>query len=79
MKLVEYTNEAVVMWYNQERVSLNTQTYALNFSPVRHWDHGEYLCLANDRRIPEAIIHLIVQGTTSSVSVLLLEYYLAAT
>ena len=62
IKLVEYTNNAVVVWHNQERLSLDLQTYNLQLAPVRQWDHGEYICLANDRRRPDAVIHLIVHG-----------------
>jgi hypothetical protein len=62
IKLVEYTNNAVVVWHNQERLSLDLQTYNLQLTPVRQWDHGEYICLANDRRRPDAVIHLIVHG-----------------
>ena len=62
VQLVEYTNNAVVVWRDQERLSLDPQTYNLQLTPVRHWDHGEYICLPNDRRRPEAVIHLIVHG-----------------
>jgi receptor-type tyrosine-protein phosphatase gamma len=65
VKLVEYggNSEAVVVWHNSDRLSLDSQTYALVFNPVRHYDHGEYTCLVNERRRPDAIIHLVVQGT----------------
>jgi receptor-type tyrosine-protein phosphatase gamma len=59
---VEYSNNAVVVWNNQERMTLDSQTYALQFFPVRHYDHGEYTCLVNERRRPDTIIHLVVQG-----------------
>ena len=62
VKLVEYTNNAVVVWNNQDRMTLDSQTYALQFFPVRHYDHGEYTCLVNERRRPDTIIHLVVQG-----------------
>ncbi|KZS07421.1 Uncharacterized protein APZ42_028860, partial [Daphnia magna] len=61
VKLVEYSNNAVVVWNNQDRMSLDSQTYALLFFPVRHYDHGEYTCLVNERRRPDTIIHLVVQ------------------
>ncbi len=69
VKLVEYggNSEAVVVWHNSDRLSLDSQTYALAFNPVRHYDHGEYTCLVNERRRPDAIIHLVVQGTVVSV------------
>lgn len=62
IKLVEYSNNAVVVWNNQDRMTLDSQTYALQFFPVRHYDHGEYTCLVNERRRPDTIIHLVVQG-----------------
>ena len=62
IKLVEYGNNAVVVWHNRERMSLDTHNYALRFDPVRISDHGEYSCLVNERRRPEAIVHLVVQG-----------------
>lgn len=65
IKLVEYGNNAVVVWNNQDRMSLDSQTYALQFFPVRHYDTGEYTCLVNERRRPDTIIHLIVQGKSS--------------
>lgn len=43
-------------------MSLDSQTYALQFFPVRHYDTGEYTCLVNERRRPDTIIHLVVQG-----------------
>jgi hypothetical protein len=43
-------------------MTLDSQTYALQFFPVRHYDHGEYTCLVNERRRPDTIIHLVVQG-----------------
>ena len=66
VKLVEYSNNAVVVWNNQERMSLDSQTYALQFFPVRHYDHGEYTCLVNERRRPDTIIHLVVQGNNKN-------------
>lgn len=63
VKLVEYAgNGAVVVWTNRERMSLDPLNYALQFFPVKNTDQGEYTCLVNERRRPEAIVHLIVQG-----------------
>ena len=74
VKLVDYTNNAVVIWNNKERLSLDTQTYGLQFNPVRNWDDGEYFCLANDRRRPDAIIHLVVQGRVRDYQLLYIQY-----
>jgi hypothetical protein len=50
------------VWQNRERVTLNSESYALNFHPVVAGDTGEYKCLVNDRRLPESILKLVVQG-----------------
>lgn len=69
VKLVEYAgNGAVVVWTNRERMSLDPLNYALQFFPVKNTDQGEYTCLVNERRRPEAIVHLIVQGKTKKKS-----------
>lgn len=68
LKLVEYANNAAVVWHNSERMSLDAQSYALQFNPVRHYDHGEYSCLVNERRRPDAVVHLVVQGKSPTVS-----------
>lgn len=70
IKLVEYGNNAEVVWNNQDRMSLDSQTYALQFFPVRHYDTGEYTCLVNERRRPDTIIHLVVQGIYSKLYIL---------
>lgn len=62
LKMVEYADSAAVVWHGSERLALDAQSYALQFKPVRHHDGGEYSCLVNERRRPDAVIHLIVQG-----------------
>ena len=73
VKLVEYggNSDAIVVWHNSDRLSLDSQSYALVLNPVRHYDHGEYTCLVNERRRPDAIINLIVQGTVLNSTQLL--------
>jgi len=62
VKLVELRRDSTTVWQNRERVTLNSETYALNFHPVVAGDTGEYKCLVNDRRTPESILKLVVQG-----------------
>jgi hypothetical protein len=78
---VELRRDSTTVWQNRERVTLNSESYALNFHPVvaRKYlsdflhllllnftcytgDTGEYKCLVNDRRLPESILNLVVQG-----------------
>ncbi|OXA52430.1 hypothetical protein Fcan01_12292 [Folsomia candida] len=62
VKLVELRRDSTTVWQNRERVTLNSETYALNFHPVVAGDTGEYKCLVNDRRLPESILKLVVQA-----------------
>lgn len=62
VKLVELRRDSTTVWQNRERVTLNSDSYALNFHPVLAGDTGEYKCLINDRRLPESILKLVVQG-----------------
>lgn len=59
---MELRRDSTTVWQNRERVTLNSETYALNFHPVVAGDTGEYKCLVNDRRLPESILKLVVQG-----------------
>jgi hypothetical protein len=60
---VEFRGESTTVWENRERVTLNGETYGLNFHPVTAGDTGEYHCLVNNRPFPESINKLVVQGT----------------
>lgn len=61
-KLVEYMSETVTVWEHRHRISLRSDSFALEFHPVIAEDSGEYSCLVNNRPRPEAIVKLIVQG-----------------
>ena len=63
---MEYRGESTTVWQNQGRVILDPDSYALHFRPVVAGDSGEYLCLVNNRPLPEAIIKLTVQGSNDS-------------
>ncbi|KAI8130856.1 Down syndrome cell adhesion molecule-like protein 1 [Lucilia cuprina] len=43
------------------RIQLLSENFALHFAPALAIDTAEYICLVNDRHIPEAIVDLLVQ------------------
>ncbi|TMW45033.1 hypothetical protein DOY81_009886, partial [Sarcophaga bullata] len=42
-------------------IQLLSENFALHFAPALAVDTAEYICLVNDRHIPEAIVDLLVQ------------------
>jgi len=46
----------------QLQIQLLSDNFGLQFSPALASDTTEYICLVNDRHIPEAIVDLLVQG-----------------
>lgn len=69
VKLVEFRGESTTVWQNRDRVTLNPETYGLNFHPVMAGDTGEFKCLVNNRPLPESITKLIVQGKAETLRV----------
>jgi hypothetical protein len=47
-----------------ERIRLDKEMFALQFDPVTDKDEGKYICLINNRPLPDAIIKLNVLGRT---------------
>ena len=47
---------------NTDRIRLEMDMFALAFDPVLDKDEGRYLCLINNRRLPDAVIQLNVLG-----------------
>ncbi len=45
---------------------LRPPPFSLSLSPARAADSGEYLCLVNKRRRPNAVVRLFVQGGLTS-------------
>ena len=64
---MEFRGESTTVWQNRERVTLNSETYGLNFHPVTAGDTGDYHCLVNNRPLPESINKLVVQGKSGHV------------
>lgn len=44
------------------QIQLLSDNFGLQFAPALASDTTEYICLVNDRHIPEAIVDLLVQG-----------------
>ncbi|XP_037919169.1 tyrosine-protein phosphatase 99A isoform X3 [Hermetia illucens] len=57
--IAQYANK-IPLVHNQ-RLQLLPENFSLQFSPAIASDTAEYICLVNDRHIPEAIIDLLVQ------------------
>ena len=47
---------------NEDRIRLEMDMFALAFDPVLDKDEGRYLCLINNRPLPDAVIQLNVLG-----------------
>ena len=45
-----------------QRRTLDIRSYGLQFGPVKAEDSGTYLCLINNRREPDALLELTVEG-----------------
>ena len=45
-----------------QRRTLDIRSYGLQFGPVTAEDSGTYLCLINNRREPDALLELTVEG-----------------
>ena len=51
---------------SQSRIRLDQDMFSLEFDPVTAKDQGKYLCLINNRPMPDAVIHLNILGKTFS-------------
>ena len=66
MRILRFNNE-LTRWDTAardevERRTLDTKNYGLKFGPVSAEDSGTYLCLINNRREPDALLELTVEG-----------------
>jgi hypothetical protein len=65
-----YNQDRLTRWDNDDesggggnsRRNLDFDRYALKFQPVTSDDSGTYLCLMNNRQVPDSPIVLTVQG-----------------
>lgn len=61
MKLLKYVKDQETSVY-AERIRLDKEMFALQFDPVTDKDEGKYVCLINNRPLPDAVIKLNVLG-----------------
>ena len=54
---------------NVDRIRLEMDMFALAFDPVNDRDEGRYLCLINNRPLPDAVIKLNVLGKSHVIIV----------
>lgn len=52
----------VIVRKTESRITLEPDSFSLRFDPVESQDKGKYVCLINNRRLPEAVIQLSVLG-----------------
>lgn len=60
--IVEYTSSGTTVSNHRDRVSFFPKNFSLLFHPVASTDSGDYQCVVNNRKTPETILRIIVQG-----------------
>ena len=67
VKLLKYVkDQTTAISKSKNRLRLEPEMFALEFDPVAASDKGQYLCLINNRPIPDAVIKLMVLGKISN-------------
>ena len=63
VKLLKYVkDQTTAILKSKNRIRLEPEMFALEFDPIMAQDKGQYLCLINNRPIPDAVIKLMVLG-----------------
>ena len=63
VKLLKYVkDQTTAILKSKNRIRLEPEMFALEFDPITSTDKGQYLCLINNRPIPDAVIKLMVLG-----------------
>ena len=63
VKLLKYVkDQTTAILKSKNRIRLEPEMFALEFDPITAEDKGQYLCLINNRPIPDAVIKLMVLG-----------------
>ena len=73
MRILRFNNE-LTRWDTAaidevKRRTLDTKNYGLKFGPVSAEDSGTYLCLINNRREPDALLELTVEGKIRDIHI----------
>lgn len=63
--IVEYSSSSTTVSNHRDRVSFFPKNFSLLFHPVESTDSGDYQCVVNNRKTPETILRIIVQGRNS--------------
>ena len=65
IKLLKYVkDQTTAILKSKNRIRLEPEMFALEFDPITASDKGQYICLINNRPIPDALIKLMVLGKT---------------
>ena len=68
VKLLKYVkDQTTAILKSKNRIRLEPEMFALEFDPITASDKGQYICLINNRPIPDALIKLVVLGKTISI------------
>ena len=66
VKLLKYVkDQTTAILKSKNRIRLEPEMFALEFDPITASDKGQYICLINNRPIPDALIKLMVLGKTT--------------
>ena len=68
VKLLKYVkDQTTAILKSKNRIRLEPEMFALEFDPITASDKGQYICLINNRPIPDALIKLMVLGKTTKI------------
>ena len=63
VKLLRYVkDQTTAIFKSKGRIRLEPEMFALEFDPITASDKGQYICLINNRPLPDAVIKLTVLG-----------------
>ena len=63
--LLKYAKDQGTTVFQSSRVQLDMNTFALKLNNLTTFDQGRYVCIINERPVPDAIIKLKVLGEHS--------------
>ena len=63
VNLLRYVkDQTTAIFKSKGRIRLEPEMFALEFDPITASDKGQYICLINNRPLPDAVIKLTVLG-----------------